>query len=200
MQEPFFNDLRTQQQLGYVVFSRPITTRDVIGAQFLVQSPTRSCGYITQAVNNFLEAMRKEVEQMTEADLEVYKQAVAVKLAEKDITLGKRHSRLWAEIETHNYLFDRQEKEVELLSSVTLSEFKAHFEQTFFSKDSKRLDLHLNSSKHAQEHQELSDSKHPVTKQLHRINYIGSLSAFKKEQGFHGDTYKQRYHSFLVKK
>lgn len=73
----------------------------------MVQSPTKSCAYITQAVNNFLEAMRTEVEQMTEADLEIYKEAVAVKLAEKDITLGKRHSRHWAEIETHSYLFDR---------------------------------------------------------------------------------------------
>jgi len=31
LNEPFFNDLRTNQQLGYVVFSRIINTRDVIG-------------------------------------------------------------------------------------------------------------------------------------------------------------------------
>ena len=34
--EPFFNELRTQQQLGYVVFSRAVNTRDVLGAQFMV--------------------------------------------------------------------------------------------------------------------------------------------------------------------
>jgi len=32
MNEPFFNQLRTQQQLGYVVFSRAVNTRDVIGS------------------------------------------------------------------------------------------------------------------------------------------------------------------------
>lgn len=32
LNEPFFNQLRTQQQLGYVVFSRAVNTRDVLGA------------------------------------------------------------------------------------------------------------------------------------------------------------------------
>ena len=35
-QEPFFSDLRTKQQIGYVVFSRHITLRDNIVCQFLV--------------------------------------------------------------------------------------------------------------------------------------------------------------------
>jgi len=32
LSEPFFNELRTQQQLGYVVFSRAVNMRDVVGA------------------------------------------------------------------------------------------------------------------------------------------------------------------------
>lgn len=32
LSEPFFNQLRTQQQLGYVVFSRAVNTREVLGA------------------------------------------------------------------------------------------------------------------------------------------------------------------------
>ena len=31
LNEPFFDDLRTKQQLGYVVFSRSYNTRDVLG-------------------------------------------------------------------------------------------------------------------------------------------------------------------------
>lgn len=42
-----------------------------------------------------------------------------------------------------------------MLSSVTLEEFKSLFLETFFSKDSKRLDLHLNSAKHRLEQTEL---------------------------------------------
>ena len=36
MDEPTFNELRTIQQLGYVVFSRRSDYRDVMGAQFII--------------------------------------------------------------------------------------------------------------------------------------------------------------------
>lgn len=36
---PFFDDLRTKQQLGYVVAARVRSSRDVVGNIFLVQSP-----------------------------------------------------------------------------------------------------------------------------------------------------------------
>lgn len=73
LQEPFFNDLRTQQQLGYVVFSKACAQRDVIGVQFMVQSPTKSCGYITNAINNFLAELKEKAEQMSDKEFEVYR-------------------------------------------------------------------------------------------------------------------------------
>lgn len=36
LDEPTFNQLRTIEQLGYVVFSRPSTYRDVMGTQFII--------------------------------------------------------------------------------------------------------------------------------------------------------------------
>jgi insulysin len=39
LDEPTFNQLRTIEQLGYVAYSRNCTYRDVMGAQFIVQSP-----------------------------------------------------------------------------------------------------------------------------------------------------------------
>ena len=39
LSEPFFDELRTKQQLGYVVSSREAATRNVIGNRFLIQSP-----------------------------------------------------------------------------------------------------------------------------------------------------------------
>ena len=42
-----------------------------------------------------------------------------VKIAEKDFNLSKENQRYWSEIATHKYLFDRQEKEIETLKSLT---------------------------------------------------------------------------------
>jgi len=71
LQEPFFNELRTKQQLGYVVMCRPSMNRDVVGAKFLVQSPTRSCEYQAHSVNNFLIEMKQKVNNISDEDFEV---------------------------------------------------------------------------------------------------------------------------------
>lgn len=71
LSEPFFNELRTQKQLGYIVMSRPVNTRDVLGAQFMVQSPKRSCEYIVECVNDFLVGMKEKVSQLSDEDFEV---------------------------------------------------------------------------------------------------------------------------------
>jgi insulysin len=93
--------------LGYVVFSRAVNTRDVIGAQFMVQSPKRSCEYIVSCINEFLVKMKDEVSLLSDEDFEVQKQAVLIKLAEKDINLSSENARHWGEISTHKYQFDR---------------------------------------------------------------------------------------------
>ncbi|WP_315982825.1 hypothetical protein [Aliamphritea spongicola] len=40
MEAPFYTSLRTEQQLGYVVFATPLQMQDVPGLAFVVQSPT----------------------------------------------------------------------------------------------------------------------------------------------------------------
>lgn len=53
----------------------------------MVQSPKRSCEYIANSINEFLLAMKEEVTAMTDEEFEVQKQAVATKIAEKDLSL-----------------------------------------------------------------------------------------------------------------
>jgi secreted Zn-dependent insulinase-like peptidase len=48
---------------------------------------------------------------------------VLVKLSEKDFNLARVHGRFWGEIAVHKYLFDRQDKEIEILKTLTLAEF-----------------------------------------------------------------------------
>ena len=44
-------------------------------------------------------------------------------MSEKDINLQREEGRMWAEISTHKYMFDRQKKEIEVLASLTLADF-----------------------------------------------------------------------------
>ena len=196
LSEPFFNDLRTQQQLGYVVFSRPcVSPSDLIGAQFMVQSSVRSCEYIVSRINQFLSDQMKRIDNLTDEDFEVQKQAVLVKLAEKDINLQKEHSRHWDEIATHQYTFDRQDLEIAELEKVTKEEFQALFRQTFCSPKSKRIDIELTSDAHQQEQQEYleANASDPLFANVKRIRVDKPLSAFKREAGYHPDVYKAAF-------
>lgn len=51
--------------------------------------------------------MKDEVSLLSDEDFEVQKQAVLIKLAEKDINLSSENARHWGEISTHKYQFDR---------------------------------------------------------------------------------------------
>jgi insulysin len=71
LDEPTFNQLRTIEQLGYVVVARKTDYRDVMGAQFLIQSPKESSEYIVNSLNNFLNSIKDKVAALTEEEFKV---------------------------------------------------------------------------------------------------------------------------------
>ena len=85
------------------------------------------------SLNRFLVQQREAVGKISEEDFKVQVSAVSVRVGEKDYNLVKDCARLWGEIATHKYMFDRQEKELEVLKGLTKEEFIAHFEKVFFS-------------------------------------------------------------------
>ena len=76
LSEPFFDDLRTKQQLGYVVASLMRVHRDVITNIFLVQSSKMSAEGLVGAINKFLVKQRQEFKDMTDEDFETKRKAV----------------------------------------------------------------------------------------------------------------------------
>ena len=107
LDEPTFNQLRTIEQLGYVVFSRRSDYRDIMGTQFIIQSPKESSEYIVNSLNKFLASMKDKVALLTEEEFKTQVDSVMTKIAEKDYNLHQENSRVWNEISTHKYLFDR---------------------------------------------------------------------------------------------
>ena len=52
---------------------------------------------------------------MSDEEFKTQVDSVMVKISEKDYNLVKQNFRMWEEIATHKYLFDRQKKEIEIL-------------------------------------------------------------------------------------
>ena len=86
---------------------------------------------------------------MSDEDFESQKSAIRTLLAEKDTSMMKQANRfLSSEISTHRYFFERQNKDLETLETVTKDDFKAYFEEVFFSAETARFDLQLTSKAH----------------------------------------------------
>jgi len=194
-EEPFFDDLRTKQQLGYVVASRQSDYRQCLGIWFLVQSAQKSCEYLVQAINKFLLERRELVKNISDEDFEQQKKSVHTQIAEKDQNMSQESSRFWSEISTHNYDFEKQEKELKVLEEITKEDFIALFEKTFFSESSSRLDFELTSEAHKDNQAELLETNKTdlmFTNHLKRSVFAGNLSDFKAHllaQGSYQDDY-----------
>lgn len=76
IEEPFFDDLRTKQQLGYAVHSYFMTTQGITGNGLAVQSPHKSCEYLIGAINKFLVETREKVAAMTDEQFETNRKSV----------------------------------------------------------------------------------------------------------------------------
>ena len=87
----FFTELRTKQQLGYVVYSGLNHSEKALGMLFLVQSSEYNPFLISKKVQEWRQNALKELEALTEEQLQAYKQAVASELRESDKTMAEKH-------------------------------------------------------------------------------------------------------------
>jgi secreted Zn-dependent insulinase-like peptidase len=195
LDEPFYSELRTKQQLGYVVYCRTQKNQDLLGNIFTVQSPTRSAEYIVNSINEFLVLYRDKIKNIPDEEFETVKKAVLTIISEKDINLSKENDRFMREISSHKYNFSRQSEDITILATITKSDFQSHFERIFFSDFTKRLDLQLVSETHAatQEQFRASNADHIVFKDLKRVKVDESIVEFKKQCGMHPDTFKANF-------
>jgi len=107
LDEPTFDQLRTKEQLGYVVATRPHQIRDVLGSWFLIQSPTKGCSHIRDRLDTHLQNMGKRFAAMSDAEFTTLVDSVRTILSEKDKNQNDAFHRIWVEFATHKYLFER---------------------------------------------------------------------------------------------
>jgi len=116
---PFYEALRTNRQLGYIVYATPFEMLETPALGFVVQSPEASSDEIDQAVREFSQTFRGTLSEMTEQDLNREKQAVISKLMEQDRRLGEISERYWREIDRGETDFDSRERLAKAINNVS---------------------------------------------------------------------------------
>lgn len=126
MEEPVFNQLRTIEQLGYNVFCLMRDTYGVLGFSITVctQANKFTTEYVDEKIENFLQFIVNKLKEMSDEEYDFIKESL-IKLKQcTDIHLKEEVNRNWSEITREEYIFDRYNKEISAINSVTINELR----------------------------------------------------------------------------
>jgi secreted Zn-dependent insulinase-like peptidase len=139
LSSPFFQDLRTEKQLGYVVFSSTLPIMKVPGIVFTVQSPSADPVLLENSVEEFLTNYAANIIAMTDEDFERYKQGLLTRIVFKEKSLSERTARYWTEVNNGYHEFDSRDQLAEAIKNVTKKDFQQAYYHYLLSDARKRL-------------------------------------------------------------
>lgn len=124
----FFNELRTDRQLGYAVFAQSYPYVRVPGLLLAVQSPVAGPQKLLAEFEAFL--ARKDAAGVDEAAFLRHRETLAARLREKPKSLGERSERLWSDIGLGAFGFDDRAQVAAAVDGITrdawIDWFRAH--------------------------------------------------------------------------
>ncbi|KAI1098208.1 LuxS/MPP-like metallohydrolase [Jackrogersella minutella] len=124
--EPAFDQLRTKEQLGYVVFSGLRSSATTYGFRFIIQSE-RTSEYLESRIDSFLATQTVSLEDMNDTDFESHKRSVIIKRLEKLKNLDQETGRHWAQINNEYYDFESAQRDAAQVKQLTKAEMVEFF-------------------------------------------------------------------------
>ncbi|KYN37807.1 Nardilysin [Trachymyrmex septentrionalis] len=146
MEEPLFNRLRTQEQLGYDVSCVLRDVNGILGYSITVhtQADKYTTEHVDQRIEEFLKSFNKILEEFSEEDLDDAKEALRKLKQCADIDLEEEVNRNWHEITHWQYMFDRLEREVLAIKDIKMNELREwSTKHTLNGSNFRKLSMHV---------------------------------------------------------
>lgn len=106
MDKPVFEQLRTIEQLGYVVGINPLRVREQTGAVLYIESSKKQPAFLQQRIDNFLEDFQLKLAAMPEDEFNTYKSSLESVLLQKPNSIAEETARYWSKIVDQSYRFN----------------------------------------------------------------------------------------------
>jgi insulysin len=117
-----YEQLRTKEQLGYIVFSGPAKVGTILEYVIIVQGVKRSPDTVNVRIESFIAAEYKKLQSLAQEKFKAYVASEISRLRAPYKTLTDESAAYWAEIEDASYMFDRPFKEIEQFDKITVQE------------------------------------------------------------------------------
>ncbi len=122
----FYNQLRTEEQLGYAVFAFPMSVGRQWGMGFLLQSNDKQPSFLWERYKAFFPTAEAKLRTMKPEEFAQIQQAVITQMLQAPQTLGEEASKLSKDFDRGNMRFDSRDKivaQIKLLTPQKLADF-----------------------------------------------------------------------------
>mmetsp|Transcript_39276 Transcript_39276/g.92615 ORF Transcript_39276/g.92615 Transcript_39276/m.92615 type:complete len:1005 (-) Transcript_39276:62-3076(-) len=126
MDKDMYSQLRTTEQLGYIVAAVSHNKWQVGSLRCLVQS-VHPPSYLEGRLENFLKKFEKKLQDLSAEELTEHIESLVTKKLEKDRSAARKCERLMQEVASHTYMFDKREQGAALLQALTKEELCAFY-------------------------------------------------------------------------
>jgi secreted Zn-dependent insulinase-like peptidase len=131
IQTPYYQSLRTEQQLGYVVYAATTVLERWPGLSFIVQSPVADPASLVRASEELIQQFGSTVEAMTPAEFEKHRSALVSLINRPHKNLYSKAGYFWDQIRQDYQRFDRREQLTQALERVKLVQWQAFYRDNF---------------------------------------------------------------------
>ena len=136
---PYYQWLRTEKKLGYIVSASPFPQNSVPGLIFIVQSPTADSSAIMNETELFFNDFTQQLADLTLEEFEDHKQGLISRLVSKKKNMAEKVGHFWHNIEVNRLTFDTNEAIAEKVKLIELAEIQKLFANSVIDKKDPRL-------------------------------------------------------------
>jgi secreted Zn-dependent insulinase-like peptidase len=144
----FFNELRTERQLGYVVFAQPYPLARAPGLLLGVQSPVADPAALVKEFEAYLARQSEVLGGMSDEVFNGQRMALAARLREKPRSLAEKTERLWSDLGLGSYGFDDLEQVARELETIGRDNWLQWFRSRLAGADRHALVLYSTGQAH----------------------------------------------------
>ncbi|MDU5455217.1 pitrilysin [Pseudescherichia vulneris] len=125
----FYNQLRTEEQLGYAVFAFPMSVGRQWGLGFLLQSSDKQPSALWARYQAFFPTAEERLRKMSAEEFAQIQQAVIAQVTQAPQTLGEEATQISKDFDRGNMRFDSRDKVVAEIKQLTPQKLADFFHQ-----------------------------------------------------------------------
>ncbi len=138
----YFAELRTELQLGYIVFAQSYEINDLPGLVVYVQSPSTDPALLQLYSDRFMEQYLQRLQSMSQQEFLQFKQGLINELTLPEENLYRLSQRYWQAIMDGNPHFNTDIRLAQEVKTISLDGLVRMFETQIMDTEARRLMLH----------------------------------------------------------